>query len=379
MKSSSSPSLPFFSWKNLLLVGTLTLVWLKLFDSVSRHIASKWAEFFSYSEGYRLPASRIEFIPFTLDTLRQDRAETIIIFPGDSTSGGLLYHHSQAIPAYLNTALKPSGRETHTYNLALSGAHLSEQYLLTKETIAFADVVIFPIHYSFFSGRGENGAFYFRPDIVDFITQANQNDLALLQLSPRPLLASLTGELLGKLWYTYKVHRLLPHLVVGKPTKVYIRDWIMSRLDSPPATPTAMTIDPTISFSQQTPKVQEEILNQNKLLWQSIDRIDSGNINLQYLHKIGQLSQKTPVRFLAYIVPLDFPTLEKNTIINREVYDQIIAASLEVLSLYDIPVVDFNVGNPARLTPDDFYNPDHLLPAGNQKVAAVLAKIISQP
>jgi len=365
--------MPFFSWKNFLLICFMSVFWLLSVDAFSHKITSKWLEFFSYYDGYRLPSSITAFLPFTLDTLKQDQAKTVIIFPGDSTSGGLLYHHSQAIPAYLNQNL----RNTHTYNLALSGAHLSEQYLIIKETIEYADIIIFPIHYSFFTGRGDKGAFYFHPEIVNSLTQATIQDLEPLGLSPKPKLNLIADKFFSKIWYTYKVRHLLPQITLGKPTKFFLKDKLISMIPSK-SLPPKPSIDPTKPFPDQSPIVQQEILNQNKLLWQKITPVSSDNTNLQYLQKIISLQKSSQKLFFAYFVPLDLKTLNKNQIIDLSTYNQIITSAKQLLDQNKIPYIDFNQQNPAQLTPADFYNPDHLMPLGNQKVATVLVEKLNQ-
>ena len=79
---------------------------------------------------------------------------------------------------------------------------------------------------------------------------------------------------------------------------------------------------------------------------------------------------------MAYIVPLDMNVLEKEHIINSDKYEQIIEMTKRVLDECSISHIDFNKANPANLTPADYYNPDHLLPVGNEKVAEVLARKI---
>lgn len=373
--NSSKKQISFLSWKNISLIFLLAIIWLKTFDVISVKIIQKWHKFFSYYDGYRLPASISAFLPFTLETLSQDTADTVIVFTGDSTSGGLLYHHSQAIPAYLNQAISKRAGAVHTYNLPFSGAHLSEQYLLIQETLNYADVVIFPIHYSFFSGRGENGNFISHPEILDYLTTASQSDVSGLGLKPTPLFEAKTRNLLGQFWYTFKVHRLLPQVVLGKPAKFWINSKIRTFLALKPSSENqAIVIDSNLPFTQQTSAAQDEILKQNLLLWEKLDRLTPDNPNLLYLKKIGELSRSSGKQFIAYFIPLDLDALTSNQILEPEVYDQIIAGSKQVLDDYEIPYIDFNADNPASLTTDDFYNPDHLLPRGNQKVAGILAQ-----
>ena len=349
------------NWKTLTILALLILFWLKLFDLVSYSITAKWQQFFAYFDGYRLPAALSAFVPLTLDIIRSDPAATIIIFPGDSTSGGLLYHHSQAIPAYLNEILQPQHPSTHTYNLALSGAHLNEQYLLIKAIIDSADVVIFPIHYSFFTGRGDNGSFTLHPELADLLNPTSTNNL------------------ISRFWYTYRVHRLLPYITLGQPPKI----WLKQKLDSlipmhsHQQSAAQINLNPDTPFFAQTPATQAFILDQSRLLWQKLDLIDAHNPNLAYLRRIGQLKQASHKLFLAYFVPLDLDTLDQQHILDVKKYNQIISLSKQVLDEFNIPYIDFNDGNPAQLTPADFYNPDHLLPRGNRKIAHSLADQLS--
>ncbi len=367
------------SWRDLFYVFFWTIIWLKLFDVVAVKIVDKWQLFFSYYDGYRVPASVAAFMPFTLETLRADSAYNIV-FTGDSTSGGLLYHHSQAIPAYLNTALNAQDRPRpiHTYNLAFSGAHLSEQYLLMKEVIANTDMVVFPIHYSFFSGRGPKNSFISHPELRDFLQNVNKTDLSLVGLEPQTSIDQLSGKYLGNIWYTYRVHRLLPYIIFGKPIRFWLRDKINEKI---PLTRSASSIDSlpvnlTQPFSDQPKEVQQEILRQNQLLWKNVKPIDKTNINLQYLVKIGALANYTGKPFLAYFIPLDLTTLERNQNFDKNTYMQIIQVAKKTLTDLEIPFIDLNEGNPAQLFKSDFYNPDHLLPSGNQKVGNYLAKTI---
>ncbi len=115
---------------------------------------------------------------------------------------------------------------------------------------------------------------------------------------------------------------------------------------------------------------------QNRLLWENIKPIEPSNVNLLYLDKIGALAQVTGKPFLAYFVPLDLVTLEQNQNFDKNTYTQIIQTAKKSLIESGIPFIDFNDANPARLTADDWFNPDHLLPAGNQKVGSYLAKRI---
>lgn len=356
--SLSSPVI--INWKNLGLILLLTLLWLKLFDLVSLRLTHRWQQFFTYFDGYRLPAALSIFVPFTLDIIRSDPAETIIIFPGDSTSGGLLYHHSQAIPAYLNQELTRRLPNPHTYNLALSGAHLNEQYLLIEATLNSADIIIFPIHYSFFTGRGDNGSFTLHPELEQ-----------LLMAEPS------LDNLAEKLWYTYKVRRLLPYLTLGQSPKIWLKTKVDTLTRTDPDIKPPSRINPGLPFSKQTPMAQAEILEQNRLLWEKISYIDNNNPNLAYLRRIGQLKQASHKLFLAYFVPLDLDTLVQNQILDLDKYNQIINLSKQTLADFDIPYIDFNQDNPAELTANDFYNPDHLLPQGNRKVARILADQLS--
>jgi len=377
VKIKATQWLKKISWRDLFYVFFWIIVWLKLFDIVAVKIVDKWQLFSSYYDGYRIPASVAAFMPFTLETLQADSSYSIV-FTGDSTSGGLLYHHSQAIPAYLNTALNSQGRPVHTYNLAFSGAHLSEQYLLMKEVIDDTDMVIFPIHYSFFSGRGYKNSFISHPELRDFLQNTNKTDLSLLELEPQSLINQLSEKYLGNIWYTYKVHRLLPYIIFGKPIRFWLRDKVNQKIPLTRLTSSIdwLPIDLMQPFSDQPKEVQQEILRQNQLLWENIRPIDKTNINLQYLVKIGALANRTSKPFLAYFVPLDLTTLERNQNFDKNTYMQIIQVAKKTLIDLEIPFIDLNEGNPAKLSKSDFYNPDHLLPNGNQKVGNYLAKTI---
>jgi hypothetical protein len=350
---------------------------LKLFDFVSLRIVNKWHEFFSYYDGYRLPASIAAFVPFTRETIHHDSSYKII-FTGDSTSGGLLYHHSQAIPAYLNTILNGNGKQVHTYNLAFSGAHLSEQYLLMKEFIGSANMIIFPIHYSFFAGRGVGGTFISHPELRDFMSEATVEDLSPLGITPRSKFEKSIESVFSSVSYTYKFHQLLPYITIGKPLRFWLRDQIANRirLTSQVSTQVPLPISTMVSFEEQSSQVKEQILRENQILWESIKPITEDNINLQYLNKIGKLAKSNNKQILAYFVPLDRETLFTNQNFNKETFAQIIQTAKKTLTQWNIDYIDFNDGNPCNLESHDFYNPDHLLPEGNQKIASCIAQRI---
>ena len=171
----------------------------------------------------------------------------------------------------------------------------------------------------------------------------------------------------------------MPYLTLGQPPKI----WLKQKLDSLISTHSnqqpspQISLNPDIPFSAQTPATQAFILDQNRLLWQKLDLIDAHNPNLSYLRRIGQLKQASHKLFLAYFVPLDLDTLAQNQILDLDKYNQIINLSKQTLADFDIPYIDFNQDNPAELTANDFYNPDHLLPQGNRKVARILADQLS--
>ncbi len=355
-----------------------TIFFLLIYDFVAFHLTAKWQLFFSYYDGYRLPASITAFLPFTRETIHKERNNLTIIFPGDSTSGGLIYHHSQTIPAYLNNALLAKHKSVRTFNLPLSGAHLSEQYLIMKEVIEDADIIIFPIHYSFFSGRGPGGSSISHPEIVESLTKAQPGDLALLNLSPRSWLDETIETNLEKIWYTYRVRKILPYIIFAAPIKSWFTTAVSNHLPKTIQThQTSIAINIDLSFQYQSPEVQQMIIKQNVLLWQKINFIDEENINLQYLRKIAELKKKNTKKFIAYFVPLDIQTMKKFNIFDELKYKQIITFSKKILRDYSIPFVDFNEHNPANLNPYDFYNPDHLLPQGNKKIGEYFAQLIN--
>lgn len=363
-------------FKDIVIVFILVLLGLKLCDVFSFRLTQKWHDFFEYYDGYRIPSSVAAFIPFTAETLEKD-THYKILFTGDSTSGGLLYHHSQAIPAYLNDYLNTNEKAVHVYNLAFSGAHLSEQYLLMKEYINDVDMIVFPIHYSFFIGRGAQGSFISRPEMIDFMTQVDVNDLTPLSLHPRSTFEVNLENALGSLWYTFKTHRLLPYILIGKPPRFWIVDAVKKQIpQTPKETTRAKPIDSMLPYPQQTKEAQLQIIADNELLFSQLQPILPDNTNLLYLEKIITLAKTHKKPLLPYFVPLDLETLTQSSSFNQDIYNQIVNSAKRMLTDAGIAYLDFNETQVCSLQTDDFYNPDHLLPKGNEKIGTCLGKHI---